>query len=121
MKFISQFGVILALSFLGEVPHRWIPLPVPASIYGIVLLFLGLHFRWISAARIRDAARFLIEILPLLFLPAAVGLMDSWETVRVDWAAYAVIIAVSTFLVFGVSGVVTERLMRRDKEGGEDA
>ncbi len=47
--------------------------------------------------------------------------MDSWETVRVDWAAYAVIIAVSTFLVFGVSGVVTERLMKRDKEGGEDA
>lgn len=39
MKFISQFGVILALSFLGEVLHRWIPLPVPASIYGIVLLF----------------------------------------------------------------------------------
>ena len=42
MKYLRQFGLILLFSFLGEALRALIPLPVPASIYGMALLFLAL-------------------------------------------------------------------------------
>ena len=45
MKWMKQFGIILLVSFVGEVLEKWIPLPIPASIYGIILLFLCLKLR----------------------------------------------------------------------------
>lgn len=118
MKHVYPFGVILALACLGEALGRLLPFPIPASVYGVVLLFLALHFRWLDAERLREASRFFIEILPVLFIPAAVGLMESWELIRADWPAYLAIIAVSTFLVFGAGGVVTEWFLRRERGGG---
>ena len=42
MKYIRQFGIILLITFIGEIMHELIPIPVPAGIYGIVLLFTAL-------------------------------------------------------------------------------
>lgn len=112
MNYLYQFALILAISFAGEVLAAAVPLPIPASIYGILILFLCLHVRLVSLARVRAVSRFLIEILPVLFIPAAVGLMEAWDVLRVDGAAYLLIIALSTFLVFGAGGVVTERFLR---------
>ena len=45
MRFVKQFCVILFFSFAGELLHSWLPLPVPAAVYGIVLLFAALYSR----------------------------------------------------------------------------
>ena len=75
MKFISQFIIIIAFTFIGELLHFFIPLPIPASIYGIVLLFICLMMKWIKVAEIRETSTFLIAIMPVMFIPAAVGLI----------------------------------------------
>lgn len=74
MKYIRQFLWILLFSFVGEVLKYLIPLPVPASIYGLVLLFVALLSGVIRLEAIREVSQFLIEIMPLMFIPAAVGL-----------------------------------------------
>lgn len=71
MKYIRQLGIILLVSFLGELMHYLLPLPVPASIYGIVLLFAALETRLLKADAIRETSAFLLEIMPMLFVPAA--------------------------------------------------
>ena len=81
MKFIKQFGIILAISFIGEIMNYLIPLPVPASIYGLVLMLLCLHFGIVHIDSVKDSGKFLIEIMPLMFIPAAVGLIESWKTI----------------------------------------
>ena len=81
MKFISQFIIIIAFTFIGELLHFFIPLPIPASIYGIVLLFICLMMKWIKVAEIRETSTFLIAIMPVMFIPAAVGLIDSWAAI----------------------------------------
>ena len=53
MKFLLQFLIIIAFSFLGELLHYWLPLPIPASIYGIVLLFVALEMKWVKVKDIR--------------------------------------------------------------------
>ena len=91
MSYLFQFGMILAISFVGELLHALLPLPVPASIYGILILFALLYFKVIRIPQIRQASMFLIEIMPILFLPAAVGLMDSWHLISSTLLQYIVI------------------------------
>ena len=82
MKYVKQFGIILLISFAGEALNYLLPLPVPASIYGLVLMFLCLQLRVFRLEDVRDTALFLIEIMPLMFIPAATGLMTSWGIIR---------------------------------------
>lgn len=115
MKFLRQFMIILAISFVGEVLKYIIPLPIPASIYGLVILFVALETRLIKLSSVKDTAKFLIEIMPLMFIPAGVGLLDSWGVLQPVILPVAVITIVSTIIVMGVSGVVTQAVIRRQK------
>jgi len=120
MKYIRQFLIILAVSLLGELLHHWIPLPVPGSIYGIVLMFLALEWRILPLPAIRETSRFLIDIMPLLFVPSGVGLLARWGVLRPVLLPFFVIVFVTTFLVMAVSGRVTQAVIRRGQREEED-
>lgn len=120
MKYIKQFLIILFISFLGEVLKYLLPLPIPASIYGLVLLFLALQFQIIPLSAVKGTANFLIDIMPLMFIPAGVGILESWGVLQPVLIPVIVITLVSTVLVMAVSGKVTQGLMKlRKKKIGE--
>ena len=113
MKYLRQFMMILLVSFLGELLKYAISLPVPASIYGLVILFILLETGALKLDAVKDTAIFLIEIMPLMFIPAGVGLMESWGDLNSMLVEVIVITIVSTVLVMGVSGKVTELVLKR--------
>ena len=119
MKHIRCLAIILAISLLGELLNALIPLPVPGSIYGLVLMLAGLCTGIIPLESVQSTGRFLIEIMPVMFIPAGVGLIDSWGVVKPMLVPALVIMVVSTFLVMGVTGCVTQALMRRGQGRGE--
>lgn len=112
MKYLKQFTLILAISFIGEILKEFLPFPIPASIYGMVLLFLCLETGVIPLSSVEETAKYLIEIMPLMFIPAGVGLLDSWGVLYPILWKIVVIIAVSTIIVMVVSGRVTQRFIR---------
>ena len=112
MKFVKQFMIILAISFVGEALHFLLPLPVPASIYGLVLMLIGLQTGILPLSAVNEAGGFLIEIMPMLFVPAGVGLLEKWDVLRPVWLPFAAIVVVSTFTVFAAAGCTTQRVMR---------
>lgn len=116
MKYLRQFGMILAVSFIGELLNYAVPLPIPASIYGLVLMLLCLCMKWIKLEEVKETAAFLVEIMPLMFIPAAVGLVNSWEIIRPRLLAYTVIIVVSTLAVMLAAGRVTDWMLKRGKK-----
>mgnify|MGYP004454386399 FL=1 len=116
MKFLRQFMIILAISFIGEVLKYIVPLPIPASIYGLVILFIALETGIMKLSAVKDTAKFLIEIMPLMFIPAGVGLLESWGVLQPVLLPVAVITVVSTIIVMGVSGVVTQAVIRKKKK-----
>lgn len=118
MKYIRQFLWILLFSFAGELLKFVIPLPVPASIYGLLLLFLALVTGILRLESVKETSKFLIEIMPLMFIPAAVGLLESWEALSGILIQVLTATVVSTVLVMGVSGMVTQALIRK-KQGGK--
>lgn len=117
MKYLKQFGIIILISFIGELLHSLIPLPVPASIYGLVLMLLALMSGRLGLDDVKETAAFLIEIMPVMFIPAAVGLMDSWDTIRPQLIPYIVITVVSLVVVMAVAGCVTQAVLRRQRRG----
>ena len=119
MKYIKQFFIIVAISCLGELLSRLIPAPIPAGIYGIILLFLGLLTKKIPLDAVKETAHFLVEIMPIMFIPAAVGLIDSWELIRSSWLKYIVIIVVTTVAVMAVAGRVTQHFAKKGGSGNE--
>ena len=119
MKYVRQFLIILVISFIGELLRYYIPLKIPASIYGLVLLFAALELRIIKLVSIRETSRFLIEIMPLMFIPAAVGLTESWDRISPIFWQLIVVTAVSTVLVMAASGHVTQFVIRHEKPSGK--
>lgn len=115
MRYMKQFGIILGVTCIGEVLKYFIPLPVPGSIYGLVLMLVLLMTGILKAEQVKDVGEFLIEIMPLMFIPAAVGLLDSWSALRPILLSVAAITVVSTVVVMVISGKVTQKIIRMDR------
>ena len=116
MKYIKQFLIILAVTCVGEILKFFIPLPIPASIYGLVIMLALLITRRVRVESVKETGEFLVEIMPLMFIPPAVGLMVSWKQLQPILIPALVIIVVSTVVVMAVTGKVTDWLT---KEKGE--
>lgn len=117
MKYIIQLMIILFITFLGEILHYILPFPVPASIYGMVLLFMALEVKIVKLSSVRETGKFLIEIMPIMFIPAGVGVLDAWGILRPHLVPVVVIMFVSTIIVMAVSGKVTQAVIRSTGNG----
>lgn len=120
MKYIQQFSIIALISLIGEALHHLIPLPIPASIYGVVLLFVCLETKIVPLSAVKETGLFLVSLMQIMFIPATVGLIDTWSVFAPNWIAYTVIIIVSTFAVMLVSGKVTQWVITAKKRKGAD-
>ena len=117
MKYILQFEIIIAISLIGELLNRIIPLPIPASIYGMVILFTALCTGLIKLSAVKETGKFLIYIMPMMFIPATVGLLESWSIMQDFLTAIIVISLVSTVLVMVLTGHVTQLIIKlKNKE-----
>lgn len=122
MKYIKQFGIILSVTLLGELLNAVIPLPVPTSIYGLILMLTGLITKIIPLHAVKETGKFLLDIMPLLFVPAAVGLIDIWGVLKPVILPVTVTVLVSTIVVMAASGHATQAVIRfgRRKEETKD-
>ena len=116
MKYIKQLLLIVTFSFVGELLSALIPLPVPAAIYGLVLLFLALLTGLLKLEQVSDTAHFLISIMPLFFVVPTVKLLGYWDVIAPALLPICVILVTSTVVVFAVSGVVTQLLLGKEKK-----
>lgn len=117
MKYIKQFLIILLISALGEGLYVLLPLPIPASVYGLVLMLAALISKVLKVEQVKETADFLIEIMPVMFIPAGVGLLTAWGDLKPIWIPISVIIVVTTVFVMVVTGRVTQAVIRRNRKG----
>ena len=119
MKYVHQFCVILLVSLAGEGLHSLLPLPVPAGIYGLLLMLALLLTGALKLEQVEQTGLFLVDIMPLMFIASAAGLLDTWAQLWEFLPAFLVTVLISTWAVMGVSGRVTQRLLDRKDHGGE--
>lgn len=112
MKYIKQFTIILLITLSAELLRYLIPLKIPATIYGLVLLVVLLKTQVLKLDQIKDVSTFLLNIMPVLYIPALVGLMNAWSGLKSIWIPFVVINLLTTLIVMVVSGHATQILMR---------
>lgn len=117
MKYLPQFLTILGFTLAGEALQRLLPLPIPASVYGLVLLFLALCLRVVKLEQVKEAGAFLTSILPILFVSPAVGIVEDWAMIREELFWILLLLVGSTVLTFGIAGRVAQTILRKDGEG----
>ena len=110
MKYIQQFLIIISVTFTGEIAHILLPFHVPASIYGIFILLALLMSGIVKKRDIEGIVSFFLETLPVMFVPAATGIIRSWEDIKTVLGSTIIIITLTTVIVMIVSGVVTQKI-----------
>lgn len=114
MRFLHQILLIFLFSFLGELLRSLIPLPIPASIYGMVLLFLALYAGIVKLEQVKSAGGFLTSLFSVLFVAPVVSLMDCWNDIKAHLLPILLTLILSSIVCFFVSGRLTQ--MRLDKK-----
>lgn len=118
MKYIFQFARITAFCLAGEVLAALLPLPIPASVYGL-LLAAALKFGVLKLDQVRETGLFLTGIFPLLFVPAAAGVMELGSQLMNLLLPAVLAIVPITALVMAVTGMVAQKCAggKEDKNG----
>lgn len=115
MKYLKQFCIILLVSALGEGLHLLVPLPIPASVYGLMLMLVALVSGILKLKQVEETADFLIEIMPVMFIPAGVGLLEAWGDLQPIFVPVVVITVLTTVIVMVVTGRSTQYILRKDR------
>ena len=118
MKYVKQFSIILGISFLAELLEILIPFPIAASVYGLVIMLVGLITKLIP---LEKAADFLVDAMSIMFVPATVGIMASVDALKEMLLPICVITVVSTVLIMIVTGRVSQHIIRGQKNKGAAA
>lgn len=117
MKFLKQLTIIFSISFIAELMEFLIPLPIAASVYGLVLMLVGLITKIIPLEKVEGAADFMVEIMPILFVPPTVSIMTSFDILKELLVPLTVISVVSTILVMATTGHVAQGIMKWSGKG----
>ena len=113
VKYIFQFARITAFCLAGEVLAVVLPLPIPASVYGLLLMVAALKTGVLKLDQVRETGLFLTGIFPLLFVPAAAGVVELGSQLM-DLLLPAVLAIVPiTALVMAVTGMVAQQCAGR--------
>ena len=112
MKYVKQLMIILIFSFIGDILNHIVPLPIPASIYGMVLLFIALSTKIIKLDQVETTAEFLLSIMLIFFVPASVGIMDTFFAYKSSMLPIIIIVIISTIIVMITTGLVSQFIIK---------
>lgn len=115
MKYLSQAFIIAAVTFAAEILKYLIPLPVPASIYGLILLFLLLKTGALKLEQVEDVGGLLLDLMPLLLVPASVSFLTVLDTIQGMLLPVLIMGFAGTTVVMIVTGLVSQTVIRRGK------
>lgn len=112
MKYLQQLAIIVTINFIGELLNYFIPLPVPASVYGLVILFVCLCTGIVKLHQVEDVARFLLAIMPIMFLAPNVSIIESFALVKEQAVSLLIIAFVSMMAVMAVTSLTAQFYIR---------
>lgn len=117
MHYIKGFSIIILISFIGEILKEIIPLSIPGSIYGIMIMLIFLSAGIIKLETVKKTAEFLLTLFPIMFIPPAVELMDIWGEVKDMIIPILIITVISTIIVMITTGYLTQKVIENESKG----
>lgn len=117
-KYVWQMGIIMAISFVGELMNKLLPLPVPGSVYGLVIMLIMLLTGIVKLEWVEETASFLVKIMPIMFVSAGVSMMTCIGSVMDQLVGFVLVCVISTVVVMAVTGVAAQFMLKRKEKKG---
>ena len=121
MKYLKEVTIIFGITMLGEFLNYLLPFPVPSGVYGLFILLLMLCTGALHTEDVAEVGEFFLDTMPIMFIPASVGLIDSYDAMKAILIPLIVTCLVSTVVVMGVTGKVTEFMVKLLKKNETNA
>ena len=112
MKYLKEATIIFGITMVGEILNHLLPLPVPAGVYGLFILLVLLCAGTLKVEDVSGVGDFFLDTMPLMFIPAGAGLLNSVQEVKDILIPLTVISVVSTIFVMAVTGRMAQRIIR---------
>lgn len=115
---IRSLVIIMSVMWMGSILKTLIPLPIPDMIYAMILLFASLLLKIVRPESIEGTANCLLSMFAFFFIPAGVGLMNSYGIIEHE--VFRVILALTVSFVLTVLSVAytvrfTARMIKRSQ------
>ena len=124
MKIIKQIGIIFSICWLAQVVEYFLPFDFPATVIGMILLFICLLTGILKIEHIQEKSDFLLSNMAFFFIPAGVSMINYLDILKnnaLQLVLICIITTIVTFFVTAYSVHFTMKLMNRKntKSGGE--
>lgn len=113
MNFLEQFAILIAALFAGSVLKAILPLPIPETIYGMVILFILFLTKILKTSDVKRASETILENMSFLFVPAGVGIIENFDLFRQNFFAMFVI----TLITASIAMIVSMKLVSIVQKG----
>lgn len=118
MKILNQLFWILLFSLLGEIVSIIIStfIAIPASVIGMVLLFLALHYKWVDINKFNQVGSWLSDNMGIFFVPAGVGILANFDILSEIWWQLVIVLSLTTFLMMVFVGKLVQFIMDKSQK-----
>ena len=117
MKIIYQIGIIFALCWVSEIIEAFLPFAFPASVIGMILLFILLAFRVLKVEHIREKSDFLLSNMAFFFIPAGVSIINYFDVLKGNVGKLLLICFLPTILTFATTAWTILGVLRLQNRG----
>jgi holin-like protein len=114
-NFIRGFLIILLFLSFGKLISAYLPIPFPASIIGLILLFIALSTSLVKVEWITMSGNFILKYMALLFIPIGVGLLNYFDLIVSHWLVIVFSLLFTTLFIMFVVGHFYQYLCKKEE------
>lgn len=124
MKIFREAIIILGIYLIGELISKVFSLPLPGNIIGLIILLTLLCTKTIKVEKVENVSTFFLDHLAFFFIPAGVGLLSSFDTIRNSLVSIFILCLITTAIVIVSTGLIVQFIIgiqeKSNKKGSED-
>jgi|SRR5699024_4111485 len=117
VKIVIQIALLFIFYYIGVWIQQTLNLFIPGSVIGLALMFVCLLMGIVRVSWIQEGAGFMVAHLALFFIPATVGILNYYDLFMGKGVLLIVITIVSSLLVMGSAGFISEKLAAKGGKG----
>lgn len=114
-EFLRGFLLVLLFLIFGKLISAYLPVPFPASIIGLILLFIALSTSLVKVEWITMSGNFILKYMALLFIPIGVGLLNYFELIVSHWLVIVFSLLFTTLFIMFLVGHFYQYINKKEE------
>ncbi|MCT4615883.1 MAG: CidA/LrgA family protein [Marinifilaceae bacterium] len=114
IKILLQTAVVVGIYQVGVLLNKYIFEYIPATIYGLSIMFAFLYFKILKLSFFKETSDFTLSNLALFFIPACIGIFDAYHLFHKSILSSLLVISISTIATIILSSKLIETSIKKD-------